>query len=293
MAVPITGYTELDLIGYTDKGSYSASATYVKNDLVHDSGNIWRVLVDNITGIQPSESANYTLFVGEPTNLMEAIIAPIEQSHATAAHSVGDQLIYSDVLYKVIAPIAIGDALTVNTNIAVARKIVYQISGIESDIATIESLSTASQAYAVGDYLFYDWEFYRVTSAIAQGGSIVTSGAGQNVEEVTVGGELKHNASGLPVGMVISFACRKDGDEQGVTGVTPTGIFPADSAYLVCDGADVSLSTYPKLAAYFASAYGNTYYFNTGGLNPGNNTFKLPDWSADYPTNGILCIKAK
>ena len=49
------GYTALDLIGYTDKGTYSPSATYVKNDLVHYSGNIWRVLIDDISNVTPSE----------------------------------------------------------------------------------------------------------------------------------------------------------------------------------------------------------------------------------------------
>ena len=194
MNVP-SGYTALDLVGFTDKASYSSATTYVKNDLVHYSGNIWRCKVDDTINVTPGENANWTLFIGEPTNLMEAIIAPVELSPTTATHSIGDQLIYNDVLYKVVAAIAIGDTLTVNTNIVAARKIVYQISGIESDIATIEPTSTASQAYTVGEYLFYDWEFYRVTSAISQGDTIVTSGASANVEEVTVGGELKRLAT--------------------------------------------------------------------------------------------------
>ena len=185
-----TGYTALDLVGFTDKGNYSGSASYVKNDLVHYSGNIWRCLIDDTSGITPSESANWTIFIGEPTNLTEAIIAPIEQSPATAAHSVGDQLIYNDILYKVIAPIAVSDSLTVGTNIEAARKIVYQISGIESVIATIEPTTTASQNYAVGDYLFHEWKFYRVTTAISSGGTITTTGGSANVAETTIGAEL-------------------------------------------------------------------------------------------------------
>ena len=189
MNVP-TGYTALDLVGFTDRGNYDPSVYYVQNDLTHSAGNIWRCLIDDTHGITPTEGANWTIFVSEPSNMTEAIIAPIEVSPATAAHSVGDQLIYNDVLYKVISAIAIGDSLTVGTNIEVARKIVYQISGLESDIATIEPTSTASKNYAVGEYMFYGWEFYRVTTAITAGDTIVTTGAGQNVEEVTVGGEL-------------------------------------------------------------------------------------------------------
>ena len=171
MNVP-TGYTELDLVGFSDKGSYSNAATYVKNDIVHYAGNMWRCLVDDTINVTPTEGLNWTLWLGEPTNLMEAIIAPIEYSPAIAAHAVGDQLIWNDVLYKVVAAVAIGDSLTIGTNIVTARKIVYQISGLESDIASIEPLATASQAYAVGDYLFYDWELYRVTDAISQGDTL-------------------------------------------------------------------------------------------------------------------------
>ena len=190
MNVP-TGYTELDLVGFTDRGAFDIDAYYVKNDLSHRGGDIWKCLIDDTHGILPAEGLNWTLFTGAPTNMTEAIIAPMEESPATAAHAVGDQLIWNDVLYKVIQPIAIGTTLTVNTNIAVARKIVYQISGLESDIATIEPISTASQAYAVGEYLFHDWEFYRVITPIAQGDTIVTSGVSANVQEVTVGDELK------------------------------------------------------------------------------------------------------
>lgn len=44
------GYTELDLVGFTDKGNYSAETTYAKNDLVHSSNKIYKSLQDNNTG---------------------------------------------------------------------------------------------------------------------------------------------------------------------------------------------------------------------------------------------------
>ena len=189
MNVP-TGYTALDLVGFTDKGQYNSATAYVQNDLVHYGGNIWRCLIDDTTGITPSESANWTIFISEPTNMTEAIIAPLETSPASAAHAAGDQLIYNDVLYKVTAAIAIGDSLTVGTNIATARKIVYQISATESMIAHIEYSTTASQAYAVGDYLLYDWTLYKVTTAITQGGTITISGGSANVSATTIGAEI-------------------------------------------------------------------------------------------------------
>ena len=189
MNVP-TGYTALDLVGFTDKGVYNSSTDYVQNDIVHYGGDMWRCLIDDTQGITPTEGANWTLWIGEPTNMTEAIIAPLENSPATAAHTVGDQLIYNDTLYKVIAAIAVGDALTVGTNIQAARKIVYQISATESIIAGIEYTTTASQAYSAGDYLLYDWTLYKVTASIASGGSIITTGGSANVSATTIGAEI-------------------------------------------------------------------------------------------------------
>jgi hypothetical protein len=58
-----TGYSALDLVGFTDRGDYSSSETYVKNDLVHYLGDIWRVKLDDITGQTPSEGTYYTIFI--------------------------------------------------------------------------------------------------------------------------------------------------------------------------------------------------------------------------------------
>ena len=61
---------------------------------------------------------------------------------------------------------------------------------LKPDIAPVEASATTSQAYAVGSYLYYNSTLFMVTSAIAQGGTIITSGAGQNVTDVTVGSRL-------------------------------------------------------------------------------------------------------
>lgn len=56
-----TGYTDLGLVGFTDRGSYNASATYVKNDLVNYKNIIWKCIKDDTTGIEPSstDTANW------------------------------------------------------------------------------------------------------------------------------------------------------------------------------------------------------------------------------------------
>lgn len=54
-------------------------------------------------------------------------------------------------------------------------------------LATIEASTTASKAYAVGDYLIINDKVYKVTVAIASGGTITV---GTNVTETKVGAEL-------------------------------------------------------------------------------------------------------
>lgn len=139
-----TGYTALDLIGFTDKDAYSSSANYVKNDLVHYGGNIWRCLIDDTSGIAPAEGVNWTLFIGEPTNLVERIIAPVETDPATSAWAVGRQIIFNDNLYEVIAAITAGDALVAyeddptNANIKLADPVETQLLNEESTRAAAD-----------------------------------------------------------------------------------------------------------------------------------------------------------
>ena len=63
-----------------------------------------------------------------------------------------------------------------------------------SNIATIEATSSASQAYAVGDYLVYNGQLYSVTAAIESGETITP---GTNVTAVSVGDELSSLKNGL------------------------------------------------------------------------------------------------
>lgn len=56
-------------------------------------------------------------------------------------------------------------------------------------LATIETSTTASKPYAVGEFLLLNGVLYRVTNAIAQDGTI-NPAAGGNVVETTVGEEI-------------------------------------------------------------------------------------------------------
>ena len=145
-----TGYTALDLIGYTDRGNYNASANYVKNDLVHYNGNIWRVLVDDTTGITPAEGVNYTIFVELPADATAESIAPVEEATSTRAYTTGKQLYFNDKLYKVIANISVGDTLTVGSNIQLSATVTEQIADLESDLDT-QGTTLSSQIQTLSD----------------------------------------------------------------------------------------------------------------------------------------------
>lgn len=59
------------------------------------------------------------------------------------------------------------------------------------EIAPSENSSTASKAYAVGDYMIRNGKLFRVTTAITSGGSIISSGDNANIVKTTLGAELK------------------------------------------------------------------------------------------------------
>ena len=66
--------------------------------------------------------------------LKQKATAPVEDSTTSAhAYTVGKHLIYNEVLYKVTAPIAIGDALVVNTNIS-ATNVITEVEASGQDI---------------------------------------------------------------------------------------------------------------------------------------------------------------
>ena len=136
-----TGYTALDLIGFTDRGDYDPSAYYVKNDLVHDGvDNIWKVLIDDTHGVTPAEGLNYTIFIRNHGTEAEEIIAPVESNPAAAAHAVGTQLINDGDLYEVTTAIAVGDSLvaypTSGYNIKAADSITGQLKSVKSGLGT-------------------------------------------------------------------------------------------------------------------------------------------------------------
>ena len=62
MAIP-EGYTKLGLVGYSDKGEYSAAATYNKYNVVLHEGSTYVALKDGLSGVTPSnDGENWRYF---------------------------------------------------------------------------------------------------------------------------------------------------------------------------------------------------------------------------------------
>lgn len=164
----------------------------------------------------------------------QTTIAPVEASTtATEAHPLGSIFYLSGVLYRALADIAMGG--TINTGaggnatettiaqnfkrtvtltsaqyaqLSAAEKnadIVYIVTdevvdyAEQSQLAYVESGSTASRAYAVGDYFCWGGLLYRAKTAINSG---VPFTVGTNCEAVTIGDQIKNvpftlNTSGI------------------------------------------------------------------------------------------------
>lgn len=84
----------------------------------------------------------------------------------------------------------------------------------QAQLATVEASTTASKPYSAGEYLVLGGVLYKVTANIAQGGTIVTEGAGKNVDLATVGGELATLKSSL-TNLIINQITEVTFDENG------------------------------------------------------------------------------
>ena len=193
MSAP-SGYTALDFVGFTDKGTYSPIVNYMRNDLVHYGGNIMRCLIDNTKNVTPVVGANWELWVGASANLVERVIAPLENNPADVAFGVGRQIIYDDWLWEVIAPIEVGDALIdydvdpTNANIKKSAPVETQLLAVKAEADATDNMiapteanaSSSSAAYSVGDQLILNNILYDVIAAI-QIGDALTTGTGGNI----------------------------------------------------------------------------------------------------------------
>ena len=107
----------------------------------------------------------------------------------------------------------------------------------QAQLATVEASTTASKAYSAGEYLVLGGVLYKVTANIAQGGTIVTEGAGKNVDLATVGAEL----SGLNSN-IIDLTKHNGGTSVDISEATLSEkyTFPSDGYIYVSSESDTS-----------------------------------------------------
>ena len=91
-----------------------------------------------------------------------------------------------------------------------------------------------------------------------------------------------------PVGTVIQVTGNYDDTTTRQKSWYPH--LPDSEDYLICNGYQPRIEYYPELFDHFAEVYGSGYYFND--LVP-IGRFAVPDFRTDFPTNGMLFIKAK
>ena len=153
-----TGYSALDLIGFTDRGDYAAGSTYVKNDLVHYSDNIWRCKLDDTTGQTPAEGTYWTLWIDGNSDLSDL------SDVAISSPANGDVLEYDSSTSKWKNSQSLGqlkEAFTNQVNVNGSKNIIKKSSVVlqgsnhtfvrnADDSITVTNSGTASSTIILG-----------------------------------------------------------------------------------------------------------------------------------------------
>lgn len=210
-----TAYTALDFV-YYGGNSYVCKAAVSgtmnpANDTTHwqqmASGFDSDLITQTITN-EPNHIASDAAVYAECQKLEAADdhfredLASVEEAATSAlVYSAGDYLMYQDQLYKAITNIAVGDPLVSGTNIrpvtvgeemadlaASGASNTTAISQYAADMASVETTTSASKAYSIGEYLMLAGQLYKVTAAIASGGTLEV---GTNITAVNLGDQLK------------------------------------------------------------------------------------------------------
>ena len=139
MNVP-SGYTALDLVGFTDKGTYSSSSNYVRNDLVHYQGKIWKCKVDDTANVTPTEGAKWTVWVNSAdkiTDLTDVNISSVSNNQVLGYDSTSSKW-KNKTLANVARTGAASDVTYDNTQSGLsATNVKGAIDEVSSDIATL------------------------------------------------------------------------------------------------------------------------------------------------------------
>ena len=241
-----------------DSVSGYASEAYVDSAVAAiDKVSVGLGNVDNTSDLnKPVSTATQTALNAKTNN---TVIAPVEASTtASRRYEIGDQFILSGVLYTATAIIANGGTITVGTNCTASDTIVEQMADIQpdlsavvpkTDVATVESGTTASRAYAVGELVYVSGTLYKVILAIASGATFTV---GTNIKATNISDKEINTIS----------------DRINITDYNSASnvyTFPSDG-YLVADSRDSSTYIFIRFGAQ-GSASSNLPSISARGAN--------------------------
>lgn len=161
--------------------------------------------VDNTSDLnKPVSTAQQTALNGKTDT---TVIAPTEATTtASRRYEIGEQFILNGVLYTATAVIASGDTIIVNTNCDLSENITGQIKEVnakgtpKTDIAYVETGTTASRAYSVGQLIYVNGTLYVVMADIASGATFTV---GTNIKSTSVGKMVSENCIPNQTGQVL------------------------------------------------------------------------------------------
>ena len=103
-------------------------------------------------------------------------------------------------------------------------RLTERVANNESNQATVESSTTASRSYVVGDYLVLGELLYQVSANISQGDALVV---GTNIVQTTIGNELSTlaNAGGASVNTIVLSASNWSNGVYDLESIYPQNLY--------------------------------------------------------------------
>ena len=228
---------------------------------------------------------------------------------ASKAYNIGDFLTYNGYLYRVTTAIASGGMINPGTN-CVQTTVGAEMDRVQSDIesvlgnfAEVEDAPIATKNYTIGDYLVLNNYFYKVTAAIASGGTLTE---GTNIAKVNAGVEMNTKANKAQLGPIVENAVASK-SATASTWADLDSITLAAGTYIVSGyisivasgkGASIRLSTHPSIRQSVHGSDSNGYSAQVCDFVSisESTTIKLQAWSSDaltYSNLGIRAIRLK
>ena len=213
---PTTGnYVEIDALGdrlsETIAPEFDETEAYQAGTYVMHEGSLYTIVQDHAANVTWANTSKIPATVGndlkqawevinqtiDDVSDTRGMVAPY-YTDLTFPVSKGQLCNYEGALYKAKQDIsaietwvaAHWDATTVDAENTLLNTALNSTTAM---LADAESSSTAAHAHAVKTVFIYDGKLYMATSAIAVGDTIVTSGTGQNVAEVTLADAFPHD----------------------------------------------------------------------------------------------------